>query len=80
MAILSFYIHPDKETEFSNMHFSCTKNTMVEARLQCRGDIVSIDSALTEQQHPEESNPLATLILTRNTERGTLVIVLNYFY
>lgn len=38
MAILSFYIHPDKETELSNMHFNCTKNTMVEARLQQRGE------------------------------------------
>lgn len=61
MAILSFYIHPDKETELSNMHFNCTKNTMVEARLQQRGrDIVSSDCALPEQQRPEESNPLVT--------------------
>lgn len=63
-----FYIHTGKETEFSDMHFNHTKNTIVGARLQkSRREIISSDFVLTEEQHPEQSNLLVTPIYTENT-------------
>lgn len=72
-----FYIHTDKETEFSNMHFNCTKNTIMEARLQESRRNLSGDFVL---RRILKTDPLVTLSHTENTDRAKLVIVRNYFY